>query len=246
MSLEKDKLLNLPKIYWINIDGNKERKEKYLSNVNNFNIKNQRVQAITPDVIRDKCVVSDIIFAIKMRVRTGCCTASHLRAMQTFINDKDNKDDYCLISEDDLSFETVNYWKNNWTYYFNKLPKDFDIVKLDITSVYDNLVKYTNKYFHNPVPIQTDMNELFGSSTCLYIITRKSAQYMVDNYILDGKYNIPKLGCGGSNIYTKFKNVYFYPLFTYRISIPSNIRGNTKKFDKCAQYFLNYIKNNAI
>ena len=110
-------------IYWINLERRPDRRE-HMMNILRLNEQNSfRVEAIDyknnfhPYTICKNSRVSDGHHG---------CTCSHIKAMKLFL--ETSKDEYCFISEDDLSNIYSSHWLNK---HLDILKKgEYDILQL--------------------------------------------------------------------------------------------------------------------
>src|SRR5690606_3950431 len=111
-----DKMKNLPKFYVINLKRATNRLE-YVSNLfKKYNIDYEIVEAID-----GKSDNLDNICAIKHSMKNGmdkkilATTISHLKAIKTFADDKNNDNTtYAMITEDDVAFDFCEYWDSSF------------------------------------------------------------------------------------------------------------------------------------
>jgi hypothetical protein len=238
----KNKLNNFPKIYWINLNIAKERRNVLEKSFNTYGLLNERVEAINIYTIHENYTINKGYFDIKCKQRAQCCSASHLKALKTFLDDKTNTDNVCCIAEDDLSFDTLQYWKCNWQTYMKNIPDNYDIVKLCVTNVPPNSKEYVENHYHDVVKINKNNN----NGTCIYLIKREFANKIVCKLLNDNKFDMNKEFLIAESLYSLYKcNGYYYPLFTYR-NVPSFIRRkppSDTRFKDAANFLLERMKN---
>lgn len=173
---------------WINIDTNEKRKAFMYKQFNENNIENIRVSAITPFMF-DKvlhnnhtrpltckypgCVTCDYEFA---------CLCSHMKAMQECLK---YDDEYFVIMEDDISLPFLIDYNN----LINATQKKFDILQLLI--LYNNTIESLNNVFKEKNILFIKWQYLLPS-TGMYIISRKSAEKLVNMYFNENKYDFSK------------------------------------------------------
>jgi len=168
---------------------------------------------------------------------------SHLESIKKWYENTD--EEYGFFCEDDLSFDTVNYWNFSWEDFLSNLPEDWDCVQLQI-------IKSTSKTnFSNPSTICYPENklrkrEIVNWGCCAYIIKRDRARRIIDSYYngdeiileyngFDYSKRIETYGINNrwayypsveNIVYTNFKNktVYSFPLFVEDISQKTTFR----------------------
>ena len=210
------KLKGLPPIYYLNLDGQPERKIYMDAQFKYWEIEhNTRISAYDG---RDDDL-SDIIkgkYPENMSSGEIGCTTSHLKALKYFL---DNSDAPCaLIMEDDCDIGTVSYWPFVWKDFFCKIPYGYDVVQLAII---------------NPAEVHLKIHKRFVNdfSTACYLITRRYAEKMIllhcrggytgkQTYKLDQ--GVKPRAVADDLIYNS-GNTFSIPLFLYRIEMGSSI-----------------------
>ena len=207
----KKRLNGIEHILWINLDTETERQNHMNSLFDTYGIKNTRISAV--DARGDNDVSDMLSGRIPDNVSQGelGCALSHLKAIKHFYEETD--DDYCLIMEDDVLFDTAKHWGFTWKDFVAKLPYDWDCVQLTVICTGDIHV-ILHHYFINDF------------SAAAYLITRHHAAKIIKNHIRGEKF---KLNNGikpravsedtvlGSGI------TYSIPLFLYRLDLGSAI-----------------------
>ena len=205
---------NIPKILWINLDKDIERK-KYIEDLfNKYNLKNKRIVGFNGNYYNNFCILN------KKNINIGeiGCFCSHLKALEYFITSV--KDNYCLIAEDDISFEYLKYWKKNFWDYINEV-KEFDIIQLSQIYSFNKIRKYKIKY--EDIKVINHERNFYGCGC--YLITKKGAKKIIDSIPkIDNKYDLRNIKqiIIDSYIYENL-NSYTIPLFTTNTDFISNI-----------------------
>jgi len=157
------KLKNIGPIYYINLDGQPERKEYMESLFKYWEIENyERVSGYDG---RDDDL-SDILVGKYPNDMSGGeigCITSHLKAIKMFL---DTDAPYAIMMEDDCNLDTVHYWNFNWNDFVAHLPYDYDVVQLAIICTGDIHVKLHRRFVND-------------FSTACYMITRHHAEKLV-------------------------------------------------------------------
>jgi GR25 family glycosyltransferase involved in LPS biosynthesis len=199
-----DKLSNLPHILWINLDRSADRREYMTKELTTRNLSNTRISGIDGQLL-------DIPVHNARKSEIGC-TMSHLKAIQFFAESDLGK--YCIIAEDDLSFEYVEYWKKDFNSYVSDTPNDFEVIQLAQTI-------WTHS---RPITLKTvKYNKEYG--TIAYLLT-KSAAIKLSQMNFGG--DLPP----SDSLLYYYLNAYTVPLFTINTSFVSTIHpghdtGNT-------------------
>ena len=205
------KLKNFGPIYYINLDGQPERKEYMENQFKYWEIENYtRISAYDG---RDDDL-SDIIKGRYPEMMTsgeiGCVT-SHLKAIKHWYETSDTP--YAIIMEDDCSLNTVKCWNFTWQDAIGRVPYDWDVIQLAIICTGDVHVKIHKRF----------VNEF---STACYVITRHHAEKMIRFHCREDKY---KLDNGvrprpvADDLLYNSGNTYSIPFLLYRIELGSSI-----------------------
>jgi GR25 family glycosyltransferase involved in LPS biosynthesis len=169
------KLKNFGPIYYLNLDGQPERKEYMEDQFKYWEIDNYtRISAYDG---RDDDL-SDILkgkYPEMMSSGEVGCVTSHLKAINYWYNTSDSP--YAIIMEDDCELEVAKYWNFTWEDFISRAPYAWDIIQLAIICT-GNIV----------VPIHTRFVNDF--STACYVITRHHAEKLIKYHIRGDKYKL--------------------------------------------------------
>ena len=205
------KLKGIGPIYYINLDGQPERKEYMDDQFKYWEIENYtRISAY--DGRED-----DLSHILKGRYpenmtsgEIGCVT-SHLRAIKHWYETSDSP--YAIMMEDDVSLDLVRFWNFSWRDFYCRIPYDWDCVQIAIICTGDVHVKIHKRF----------VNEF---STACYIINRHHAEKLIRLHCRGEKY---KLDNGvrprpvADDLLYNSGNTYSLPLLLYRIELGSTI-----------------------
>ena len=205
------KLKGLPPIYYINLDGQPERREYMEEQFKYWEIEDYtRISAY--DGRED-----DLSGIIKGRYPEGVssgeigCTTSHLKAIKHWY---DTSDTQCAIMmEDDCWLDVIKYWNFTWKDFISKVPYAWDTLQLAIISTGD---------IH--VPIHTRFVNDF--STACYVITRHHAKKLIDFHIRGDKYKLDngvKPRPVADDLVYNSGITYATPILLYRTELGSSI-----------------------
>lgn len=121
------KLKGLPKIYWLNLDSDVNRREYMEQQFRYWEIENHtRISGYDARQDDVSCYLKGRIPDNVSQNELGCCM-SHLKAIKEFYENTD--DDYCMILEDDVDFSIAKYWNFTWTEFFSLAPYDWDCLQ---------------------------------------------------------------------------------------------------------------------
>ena len=205
------KLKKLPSIYWLNLDSEDQRKIYMETQFKYWEIENHTRISGFDGRVDDVCEHLSGIAPDNMSTsEIGCCM-SHLKAIKKFYQETD--DDYCLILEDDVSFDTVKYWNFSWKDFLSKLPYDWDCLQLTTICTGDIHVTL-HHYFINDF------------SAAAYLITRHHAEKIIKNHVRGEKFKLDNgvnpRAVSEDTIFGSGKT-YSIPLFLYRLDLGSAI-----------------------
>jgi hypothetical protein len=205
------KLKNFGPIYYLNLDGQPERREYMENQFKYWELENYtRISAY--DGREDD--LSDIIkgrYPEMMSSGEIGCVTSHLKAIKHWYETSDSP--YAIIMEDDCNLDLVKCWNFTWDDLFCRVPYDWDVLQIAIICTGDIHVKIHKRF----------VNEF---STACYVITRHHAEKLLRLHVRDDKY---KLDNGvrprpvADDLIYNSGNTYSLPLLLYRIELGSSI-----------------------
>ena len=229
------KLKGLPPIYYINLDGQPERKVYMEAQFKYWEIENYtRVSAYDG---REDDLGSILKGKYPDNMLSGevGCTTSHLKAIKLFLEESDEP--CALIMEDDCSLDPVSCWGFTWRDFYSKKPYDYDVIQLAII---------------NPAEVHMRLHRRFVNdfSTACYMITRHHAQKLVALHCRDDKYKIDqgvKPRAVADDLIYNSGNTFAIPLFLYRLQMGSSIhKEHVEVFHRSSYEGLNnFWKNQA-
>ena len=210
------------KIYWINLDRRPDRKkhmEEFLKN----NI-HERIPAVD---FKNNFSPYKIILHSKLNPPQHGCTASHIKALQYYLNDSDDK--FCFIAEDDCYAEYCSYWKK----------RHFDLLKDESIEI---LQMCTTSNIYNTASL-TPENK-FGSCTAFYLIRRDIAKKIINNFFIKDNvldFSKQKNTPIADSIIWRFGNTKLLPMISLSTidENPSDISHFVNKYKN--DYWKNYF-----
>ena len=205
------KLKSLAPVYYINLDGQEERKIYMENQLKYWEVENyERISAY--DGREDD--LGDILkgrYPENMTSGEIGCTTSHLKAIKHWLDTSDSS--YAVIMEDDVSLDTVKYWDFSWSNFMSKVPYDWDVIQLAIICTGDLHVRLHKRFVND-------------FSTACYMISRHHAEKLVKHHVRGDKYKIDN-GCKpravADDLIYNSGNTYAIPLLLYRIQLGSSI-----------------------
>jgi hypothetical protein len=169
------KLRGLPPIYYFNLDHRVDRRE-YLENefvkygiTDYHRINSSRYSVDNYDEWK-RNVTMDRLRTKKWFLAT---TVDRMHGIIDWYNS--NISETCLVVEDDISFELVNYWNFDWNTFVNNLPCNWECIQLHIigrNSVKMKLAKWTRN----------------NHSTGCILINRSYAEKLIRLHYVDSKF----------------------------------------------------------
>ena len=205
------KLKNIGPIYYLNIDGQPERREYMENQFKHWGVENYtRISAYDG---RDDDL-SDIIkgrYPEDMTSGEIGCTTSHLKAIKHWLDTSDSP--YAIIMEDDCDISTVFHWGFTWKDFYAKIPYDWDVVQLAIICTGALHVRIHKRFVND-------------FSTACYMITRHHAEKLMKYHVRGEKYNIDngvKPRAVADDLIYNSGNTYSVPIFLYKLALGSSI-----------------------
>ena len=205
------KLKGLPRIYYINLDDQPERRVYMEAQFKYWEIENYtRISAYDGreddlgDILKGK-------YPDNMLSGEVGCTTSHLKLLKKFLEETD--DSCLLVMEDDCDLSPVAHWGFTWKDFFSKVPYDYDVIQLAII---------------NPAQVYLQMHRRFVNdfSTACYMITRHHAEKLVRLHCRGDKYKLDqgvKPRAVADDLIYNSGNTFAMPLFLYKIELGSSI-----------------------
>jgi len=205
------KLQGIGPIYYLNLDGQTERREYMENQFKYWEIENYtRISAYDG---RDDDL-SDIIKGKYPEMMTsgeiGCVT-SHLKAIKHWMETSDSP--YAVIMEDDCNLELVRFWNFTWDDFYGRIPYDWDVVQIAIICTGDLHVKLHKRFVND-------------FSTACYIINRHHAEKLLKHHVRGDKYKLDngmKPRPVADDLIYNSGNTYSIPLLLYKIELGSSI-----------------------
>lgn len=206
------KLQGFGPIYYLNLDGQPERREFMEDQFKYWEIENyERISAYDG---RDDDL-SDILkgrYPERMSPGEIGCVTSHLKAIRHWLDTSDSP--YAVFMEDDCSFDLVRFWPFTWRDFYSRLPYDWDCVQISIICTGDIHVRLHKRFVND-------------FSTACYIMNRRYAEKLMhfhvkgpDKYKLD---NGVKPRPVADDLLYNAGNTYAIPLLLYRTELGSSI-----------------------
>lgn len=179
--MSKNKLENIPKTYYLNLDSREDRREHTESQFKTFGITNyERISAskfLASEFDSWKHLIANAeqeVYSNSILHRVELGTAiSYIDFLENWL--KTTNDPYLLLMEDDHDLSYIEYWHFDWNYLMSKLPYDWDCIQLGFENFWEI------PCFLHPI----HRYHTLGPS----LIKRRYAEKLVEIHIVDGQYN---------------------------------------------------------
>lgn len=223
---DKIKLIDFPTVNYISLEESEERRQKLHAQFFNCGIEN--VNGILSKRFKES---NDNVYGEQLHILddgTIGCVVSHLKAIKKWY--EETEEDYAFFCEDDLSFETVQYWNFTWNDFIASLPDDAECVQLCCIR-------------SNIEDVKLRERSMYDWSVTAYIMTRDYARKIIETYCDGDAY---KLEIPGTNFYPMPENVLFYNLgkvyainlFVEDQTLASTFYGHTELQSQNKEYHL--------
>jgi hypothetical protein len=206
-----DKLKNLPPIYYINLDDQKNRQDYMEAQFKYWGIKDYtRISAYDG---RDNDLGEILVGKYPNHITSGevGCVTSHLKAIKHWYETSESP--YALFLEDDVELSIARFWNFTWTDFFCRVPYNWDCIQLAIICTGDIHVQIHNRFVND-------------FSTAAYLITRSYAEKLLRFHVKGNKYKLDQdirpRPVADDLIYNSGLT-YACPLFLYKTELGSSI-----------------------
>tara|TARA_B100000795_G_scaffold261136_1_gene237625 strand:+ start:1674 stop:2333 length:660 start_codon:yes stop_codon:yes gene_type:complete len=188
---------------------------------NFLNLNNIRINAITPGDF-DNCLAHKRPLSCKHPGCDSCeyefaCISSHIKAIKYALDA--SLDEYFVIMEDDI----VIPYPIDYNKILEDSPKDFDIIQLLI--LYGPTVKHLYNDLYLKRKVKFIKWQYLLPSTGMYIISRKGAKKLVNQYFVNNKYDFNSCKYQIVADVALYQSVNTYAL-TYPVSYPNIDMGS--------------------
>jgi hypothetical protein len=205
------KLENFGPIYYLNLDGQPERKEYMENQFDYWKIENYtRISAYDG---RDDDLSEIIKGTYPENMTTGeiGCVTSHLKAIKHWYETSDSP--YAVIMEDDCDLDIVKCWNFTWKDFVARAPYAWDVLQLAIICTGDIIVPIHNRFVND-------------FSTACYVITRHHAEKLIRNHVRGEKYKLDngvRPRAVADDLIYNSGVTYSSPILLYKIALGSSI-----------------------
>jgi len=237
----KNKLKNLPTIYYTNLDHRIDRKKHMESQFDYWSIKNYyRISSSkylsSQEENWQHLVLDDVLSFGSPQVANSI---THLEMIKNWL--ERTNDSYMIMMEDDYDLSLIQHWNFDWDYLMNNIPQNWDCIQLGFENV--DIIPF----FLHPV----HHNHTFGP--CL--INRDYAKKLIKLHCIEDKFllNIKTNDIKYKNIYgmvdcfiLESGKTYSIPLITTRPDFGSDytLSGDSIEwFEDCRKLYYDWWEN---
>ena len=166
------KLEKAPKIICITTDGADYRINNFIDQCNKYNI-NYIIEKFK--LYKDSNIILTGKHLDKIHENSKGPVSSHLLAIKNWL--ENSNEELGLVVEDDISFDTVQYWNFNFSDFIEYLPQDWECVQLScIRDFFDNI----------DIKLRLRLNSDWGCQA--YLIKREYAKKLIDKYYISNNH----------------------------------------------------------
>jgi hypothetical protein len=170
-----EKLKQIPPVYYFNLDHRTDRKEHIENQFLKYGIKDYtRVSSSRySDDNFDEWKSKIIIDKLTGTKKSLSILIDRIQGIVDWYNS--GISETCLIIEDDLTFDSVQYWNFDWNTFVNNLPCNWDCIQLHIIG-------------ENYIPMYLSKWNKNNHSTGCILINRKYAENLIKLHCKDNKF----------------------------------------------------------
>jgi len=229
---------NIDKIYWINMEVSKHRKQLMENILNKINIENERFIAYDGsrnlNIDKKYFYAKNGIYPNKFSNKEYAILLSHLCVIEKYIitSNYHNKYNVALICEDDLSLDFIKYWNKDFKTIIEEAPYNWDIIMLGYFSLCIDRKELYQKW----------NNEW---SAIAYLVNHSNMKNKINSLKKDNLWICDEndLMVSDNYIFSKFNTyVYKYPYFTFPNNNDSTFHEDHLNYHKIYK-ISNYITN---
>lgn len=232
-----NKLGGFDPLYIINLPRRTDRREhmerlfKYYD-INNYTF----IDAFDGKDDLTNYIDSKSISSKSVRKEEVATTMSHIKAIKHWLDSSDTE--HAIFCEDDLSFDTVEYWGWTWQEFLDAIKFEYSVIQLCTTQ----FTKFQPK-------IHKRLKNDFSAG--IYMLTRRHAIGIIermmrkDKYFLDGKRQ--NSVADHDVIFGHTSGAFACSLFTYEINMPSDLNPQGQALHKkCRQQAIEFWQKQKI
>jgi hypothetical protein len=207
MISQLEKLKNFPPVYYISLEESLDRQISIEEQLKKYQIKNY-TSLISKRFNECDDTIKGRYVHLLNNTNKGC-TTSFLRIIKKWLTETDTP--YAVFFEDDVSFETVEYWNFTWEDFYNSLPLDWDAIQLIRIRENQTKILFREKRLEDWAVTAFLLKRDFGKKLL--------EKFMISDteFLLDIEDTLPIV----ENIIFSTGKVYNFPLFVENTNLPS-------------------------
>ncbi len=211
------KLKNFPPVYYVSLEESTDRQENLERQFKEHGIVNY-----TPMIFKRFAECNDIIhgpYVHTLNSSNKGASTSHLKSIKKWLTETDEP--YAIFFEDDVSFETIEYWSFTWEEFMNELPLDWEAIQLMWVRPHMIKIEFRERY-------QDDW------SATAFMLKRSYGQKLLDHFMISEEefnYDMGDLQPIVENVMFTSGKVYTIPLFVEETNLPTTFI-NAPEFDE--------------
>lgn len=237
----KDKLKDIPKIYYLNLDHRTDRREYMETQFDHWGIEShQRVSAskyLSTEKERWQHLILDK--SIEFGTQIVANSLSHLDILKNWYITTNEK--YLFLMEDDYDLSLIEYWNFDWEYLMNHIPENWDCVQLGFEND-DFIPFFLHPTYHS-----------HGFGPC--ILKRKYVEKLISLHCFGDKFKLnlrindkryQRMSGSVDHFVLKSGLSYSIPLITNNPDLGSDINpyGTPREwFSECRDLYYDWWKN---
>jgi hypothetical protein len=183
----KNKLKNIPPVYYFNYDKNghlNDHMDRNLSNLKVEKYKRIPISKYNPENVSEwKGLIMDLP-KYKLPITTAAYSITVLEFLKDWYNN--TQEERLIVSKDTIDFGLEGYWNFDWDYLTTKIPYDWDCVLLGFENV-----NYIPFYLHQIMPAHTFSIAMLNRRYVKKLLRLHcfGEKYKIANYIANKNFN---------------------------------------------------------
>ena len=171
-----NKLENFPTVNYINLHESVDRRLFMNGQIEKYGLKSAPYFTDRYDVFKDQI---EIRCQVKSDFQRGN-NISYLNAMKQWY--ETTNDDYGFFCDDDISFESVDYWTFTWQEFMDSLPADWQCVQMVRINIWESGLR---NYGNFDLPSIQFRHRAWNDYGCAAIFKRKYVKKVLDRHCID-------------------------------------------------------------
>ena len=180
----KNKLKNMPTIYYVNLDNRNDRREYMESQFDQYKINFKRISAskyLASEYEQWKHLISNKKNYTLIDKPATANFITHIEMIKEWL--ETTNEQFMIMMEDDYDLSLIEYWNFDWDYLMNQIPFDCDCLQLGFESFH-----CIHFFLHPKLPAT-----YFGACMITRFYAEKLVRLYYDNienkYIVDNETN---------------------------------------------------------